>query len=390
MSEYQYYEFRAIDRPLTEQEIKELCRLSSRAEITPTSFVNTYNWGNFKGDPVKLMERYFDAFVYVANWGTRELMLRVPSRFLTPSVCQEFYAEETLTMWESGENVIICFRAAEEEPHDWEEGEGWMASLIQIRNDLLAGDLRPLYLGWLRDIQDFEFDEEEAEGPSEELAPLPPPGLRTLTAPLSSLVEFLGIDEDLIAAAALNSPSLESIQPSRAEIARWICGLPEAEKNGLLVDALAQDNPHFRHELLLRFKGSSGASDSAAGNTERRTVAQLLGAAARCREERRREQQERARIEKERKEREAAIARAKYLDGLRPRQAEIWIKINSLAGTKRAQDYDAAVGLLKDLSELSQRDGNSADFQLRLRRIQENHIKKPSFLRRLTQAGLVT
>ena len=42
MSEYQCYEFRAIDRLLTEKEIDELGKLSSRAEITSTSFTNTY------------------------------------------------------------------------------------------------------------------------------------------------------------------------------------------------------------------------------------------------------------------------------------------------------------------------------------------------------------
>ncbi|MBM3335361.1 hypothetical protein FJY63_11930 [Candidatus Sumerlaeota bacterium] len=48
MSEYQYYEFQAIDRPLGEREMDQLRALSSRAEITPTSFTNTYNWGGFK------------------------------------------------------------------------------------------------------------------------------------------------------------------------------------------------------------------------------------------------------------------------------------------------------------------------------------------------------
>ena len=41
MSEYQYYEFRAIHRPLTEREMKELRGLSRRGDITATSFVNT-------------------------------------------------------------------------------------------------------------------------------------------------------------------------------------------------------------------------------------------------------------------------------------------------------------------------------------------------------------
>jgi hypothetical protein len=71
MSEYQYYEFRAVDRPLSKQEMGALRAISSRAEIAPTSFVNTHNWGDFKGNPDALMKKYFDAFVYVANWGTQ-------------------------------------------------------------------------------------------------------------------------------------------------------------------------------------------------------------------------------------------------------------------------------------------------------------------------------
>ena len=36
----------------------ELRALSTRAEITPTSFTNTYHWGDFKGNPAALMDRY--------------------------------------------------------------------------------------------------------------------------------------------------------------------------------------------------------------------------------------------------------------------------------------------------------------------------------------------
>ena len=51
MSEYQYFEFRAIDRPLNAREVAALRTHSTRARITPTSFVNEYHWGDFKGDP---------------------------------------------------------------------------------------------------------------------------------------------------------------------------------------------------------------------------------------------------------------------------------------------------------------------------------------------------
>jgi hypothetical protein len=42
LSEYQYYEFQAIDRPLTDKEMGVLRACSTRARITPTSFVNDY------------------------------------------------------------------------------------------------------------------------------------------------------------------------------------------------------------------------------------------------------------------------------------------------------------------------------------------------------------
>ena len=46
MSEYQYYEFQAIDKPLTRNQMSELKNGSTRAEITPHRFVNEYHWGH--------------------------------------------------------------------------------------------------------------------------------------------------------------------------------------------------------------------------------------------------------------------------------------------------------------------------------------------------------
>jgi hypothetical protein len=43
VSEYQSYEFQALDRPVTPEQMTELRRYSSRAQITPTSFNNVYN-----------------------------------------------------------------------------------------------------------------------------------------------------------------------------------------------------------------------------------------------------------------------------------------------------------------------------------------------------------
>ena len=54
MSEYQYYELLALDRPLTSKQREELRQLSTRAEITATRFTNEYHWGSFRGDPQQM------------------------------------------------------------------------------------------------------------------------------------------------------------------------------------------------------------------------------------------------------------------------------------------------------------------------------------------------
>jgi len=78
VSEYQYYEFQAIDRDLTQADMNALRSISTRAQITSTRFTNDYEWGDLKADPLQLLEKYFDAFVYVANWGSHRFCLRLP------------------------------------------------------------------------------------------------------------------------------------------------------------------------------------------------------------------------------------------------------------------------------------------------------------------------
>src|SRR5687767_1260351 len=141
MSEYQYYEFLAIDRPLNRKEMGELRSLSTRAEITPTSFVNTYEYGNFKGDPRKMMWRYFDAFVYYANWGTRQLMLRLPRGLLDEKAAAAYRVRHAVAVEAKGEHVLVEFESQDDSGDwDWEEAdEDWMSRLTPLRSELMAG-----------------------------------------------------------------------------------------------------------------------------------------------------------------------------------------------------------------------------------------------------------
>jgi hypothetical protein len=133
--------------------------------------------------------------------------------------------------------VIVAFENQFEDG-DWDDGTGWMGSLMSLRSELLRGDIRCLYLGWLLCAQNEEFAEDDLE-------PAVPAGLGELSAPLRSLIEFLGMDEDLVEVAASASAPLNA-SPDREELATWIQSLPEKEKNNLLVVAVGEPGERGR------------------------------------------------------------------------------------------------------------------------------------------------
>src|SRR5690242_3667978 len=107
MTEYQYYEFVSVDQPLTVAQQRELRALSTRARITSSAFVNHYEWGNLKGDPRKWMERYFDAFLYLANWGTHRVALRWPRRAVDADVVAGYCVGEAASSWATRTHVFV-------------------------------------------------------------------------------------------------------------------------------------------------------------------------------------------------------------------------------------------------------------------------------------------
>ena len=82
MSEFQFYDFRTIDRPLTDSERREVSSWSSRANASSHRATFNYSYGSFKKDPLDCVARYFDALFYTANWGTRHLIFRFPKKMV--------------------------------------------------------------------------------------------------------------------------------------------------------------------------------------------------------------------------------------------------------------------------------------------------------------------
>ena len=377
MSEYQYYEFRAIDRPLDQEAQDALRKLSSRAEITAHGMVNTYNYGDFRGRPEELMDRYFDAFLYVANWGTRRLALRLPKGTIDVHDAQKYCDDhgEYLTVREGKEHIVVEFESIEEGGSEWTDGSTWMPRLLPIRDQLLNGDPRALYLGWIAPIWPVVGDYNNKDRDEfARLEPPVPPGLKVLDGPLKALAEFLRADSDVLAVACEASEGKAPAPASQADLAHWVAKLRVEEVRKSLVGFLVGDrDATLRAELMTRYREAHAPKGGKPVKTGRRTVAEILAAA-----EVREAERERARDAK----------RERFLDELAPREELVWRQVDEAIGRKCHEGYSQAVALLTDLRDLAARSGSLDDFRDRIAGLRQAHRGKSAFRGQLDRAKL--
>lgn len=250
MSEYQYYEFVALDRPLSPKDVDEVRKFSSRAEISSTRFVNEYNYGDFRGKPETFLTRWFDVMLHLANWGTHQFMCKVPADLIDVDYATECCAGSKAEMTRTPDGQLIFnFSDMPDDGGDEDDydGSGRLTSLLPIRAELLAGDPRPLYLGWLHNVQSGDVADDAIE-------PAVPPGLKKLSGAQIAFADFLRLDEDLLTIAAANSPEVPS-HPRGFE--DWLRRLPTKEKDALLLALVDPTDPHSGARLRRRFGSES-------------------------------------------------------------------------------------------------------------------------------------
>jgi len=376
MSEYQYYEFIAIERPLSKQEMAELRAVSTRATITPMRLTNHYEWGALKANPADWMQRYFDAFVYLANWLTCQLSLRFPKAAFSKSQLQPF-VHSTLSIKASKQYWVLDW-VLEEGQDDVrfseDDGEGWMQRLLPLREELLRGDLRALYLGWLVDAPSLPDTTHE---------PPLPAGLAELSPAQQALVEFLEIDPDWLDAASQGSPARKATADKDA-LSAWLATWSPARMGSILKQIASGHGQAAEREVMahyaawLKTQRPDNPSDAPA-----RTIAELRTQAKAVASQR---QKREARV-KARREAELRRKREAELCAMMTRADVIWN--NAQAQILRgASGYDPAVRLLVDLAEgyalLSRHD----DFAKKLQQFLAPHSKRSAFMRRLEEARL--
>lgn len=324
MSEYQYYEFRTINRQLTAAERTAVDKLSSHGHTTATSFSVDYSYGDFKHDPNQVLARYFDLFFYMANWGTVTLKFRYPKGLLDLRRLEPYCLDSTMVIDHQtvGDSVIIGFDWNPEDSTDWIEADGLVDGVVGLYQEIMGGDYRALYLAWLRAIQngaDYsgEFEEETLEPPV-------PPGLDELSPALTDFMALFEIDKDLVAAAA---------------------------------------------------KGSSAATIPTISGT--RTVSELLT----VRDEMVQRRRQAVAAAKEAK-------RRADLSALAGRGDQVWQEVETFIEQKTGEGYKQAITLLQQLGDLAREQGQGRIFASRVEQLRNRYSRRSAFIRELQRVQL--
>jgi hypothetical protein len=380
MSEYQYFEFLAIDRPLTPDEMAELRAISTRAQITSVSFTNEYHWGDFKGRPEVLMERFFDAHVYVANWMTAVFMVRLPIDALDEATAEAVKVRHSLDVSAAGAHWILTWRLDESENQDRfgsEDGHGWMARLAPVRDELLRGDLRSAYIGWLGAVSRGGMDDDDTE-------PLSAPGMGSLTTAQRTLAEFLEVDKDLLAGAGMGCEAVQDDSPSLEDVDEWVDQFSREAMKAILKQLLDGKGQQVERTVRNQFAAWWRGLRDQPLEPPRRTVGELRKNA---------ETAMTARVEKEEQEREERElnrrrAREAYLKSLSQNFPKAWKAVQHTVERGSGLAYDEGCQAIADLAEAYALNASREGFQQELRGFIAHSKRRKALIQRLVQAGL--
>lgn len=387
MSYCEYHEFRAIDRPLTREQKKQAEALSSRAYVTTRRAAYTYHYSSFRGDPYAMVADCFDAMLFMASYGTRQLMFRFPLGSIDEAQLQSYVLEEALTISKTDTHLILQFFMDDEDGGGWIEGDDWLDGLAPLRKELLDGDYRSLYLFWLQfahllpewasaeDKDEYEDEDEYEYFKKARTEPPVPPGLQKLSQAQETMIQFFEADRSLVWGAATRSPAMRT--PEDEGLDQHVGLLSEEEKRDFL-QRLSREEPGLSMVLNHRLRELSGTTKALPQAENPRTIYEI---------EREAEKIQQRKDEKKRRAKEKK--RKAYLSGLSARVDKLWQEVDELVETKIASRYDKAVSLLVDLHDLAALEDEPDAFQQRFEALLKKYPTRTALFRRLRNAELL-
>jgi len=381
MSEYQYYEFQALDRRLTQTEQAAIAELSSRVHLTATSASFVYNYSDLPASPEKVLEQYFDAMLYISNWGSRRLMFRFPIELLQVDAIKPYCVPFATTVMTTDKYALLDISYDKEEGEWIDSGEGLLTGMIGLRDAILRGDYRVLYLAWLRACSDqIDFDDEDEDDYEGEAInantpePPVPPGLQRLDAGLEAFIEFFEIDPLWVEAGAANSASIAEVTDP---IEQWVQMLPEADCKRYLLRVMRGES-NLAMQITSDLRRRFGAFGPTPRRPKSRTVRQLY-AVVKKQQQRIAEEQRQA----------AELSRLKRLKALAAQEPAMWDRVTTHIHRRDSKGYRDAVSLLRELREVAEFQGTQTAFAAHIEQIRQQFSTLRSFLSLMNTAGLI-
>ena len=343
MSEFQYVAFRAIDAPVSEENLRYMRRQSTRAEITAWGFDNEYHFGDFHGDAEEMLRRGYDFHLHYADFGIRKLMIRFPDGLPDAKAAEPYFEEESVELLKDKKgpggilHVSTCYEPGDQE--DLGDLDGLIERLIPLRGEILAGDLRPLYLANLAVACDSNHD------PAEQKEAPVPAGLDSLTRAQRALAEFFDLSDALLSSAAQVSGATPQISRPENGCDDWVQSQPEETKNNWLSRVIA-DPRAARAAILAEFQ-KSNAKQSWPTAASSRTISELRDVADGIQASRNRKRAQ-----------DAARKRAEKLTRMAADPTPTLRETEQLVKERSRSSYSRVAKMLADLREALSGTGN--------------------------------
>lgn len=361
---------------------KAVAALSSHIDVSQTSASVEYHYSDFKHDPIDVLERYFDVFTYIANWGDQRLAFRFDSDAVDVNQLRAFAQLDCITVEPKRDSIIfncwftenyVEYSFFDESDHFYDGHSVSTSAFTSFHTDIVEGDLRSIYLLWLRAVELGHVD------PSVSLEI--PKGLNRLQEVHTDLIHFIGLSRSLLEACCRHSGNLSKKPKTDLRLKKYLSKLTREERDSFLECLLAENPITVRSRLRKKLSNFAPQRKAIPDSKSVRTMsaAQLISEA----DEIRRQKEEAIQQSKEERKQD-------YLKVLGENEDRMWEAVPKMIEEKKTKSYMNAALTLQALKYLAENRSSIKDYFARAEAIVSRYPKLTGMRSRMEDVGLIT
>jgi hypothetical protein len=376
MSQYQHYEFHAIDKPLDNEAMRAVNDMSSRVRLSPRKAVFTYSYSDFRYRVEDVLTDHFDFMFYIANWGTRRLMMKFPEEVVDYEKLIQYDTNEfdffpiEIHVFKKRGFVILDINHSEEEESWWIEEIDYGYEFLDIRKNIIDGDYQALFLIWLRFLEEY-YDSDEFDDNYSFDRSLIPPNLNKLNTFSDAVKGVYGVSDEWFDAILSYSENTSTIDFESL--------LQQLSKERMVeyLQMVLKDKPNIKANLVKELKKLGNISEPKQYTSYIKLID--IGKKASTIEAINAEQ---IRKENERKKKEE-------MQQIRQNEARIRKEIVDNVIKAKPKSYDLAVSQILELKAMYEYFDESSTFSDLLVYILNLYPRRTALKNRLKQKGII-